>query len=267
MKFLVAGVGYNEGDMLFDPTVPIEGASASMDVGLLAYAQAFSVAGKSAKWAIALPVAALDASGYVSGSFHQRQVTGLADPTIAVSVNFFGAPALSLAEFRRYQQATIVGATLKMTVPVGQYDSDKLINIGTNRWSIKPEIGVSHAMGRWILEGSGSIAWYETNEAFFRGNTLKQELIYSAQGHAIYSHKSGVWGALDATYYVGGQTSINGVRSHNELKNWRVGVTAAAPISKYNSIKFSASRGISTRTGTDFDAYLLVWQVRWGAGL
>jgi hypothetical protein len=194
-------------------------------------------------------------------------VTGLADPTIALSFNFFGAPAVSLEEFRRYRQATIVGATLKMTVPVGQYDSDRLINIGTNRWSIKPEIGVSHVIGRWILEGAASIAWYETNEEFFRGNTLKQELIYSAQTHVIYNHKSGIWAALDATYYVGGQTSINGVRSDNELNNWRVGVTAAAPISKYNSIKFSASRGVSTRTGTDFDAYLLVWQVRWGAGL
>jgi hypothetical protein len=253
--------------MLFDPTVPIDGASASMDVGLLAYAQAFSVAGRSAKWAVAVPIAAMDASGYVSGSFHQREVTGLADPTLAVSINFLGAPAVTLEEFRHYRQTTIVGATLKMTVPVGQYESDKLINIGTNRWSIKPEIGVSHAMGRWIVEGAASLAWYESNDAFFRGNTLKQELIYSAQGHVIYSLKSGIWAALDATYYVGGQTSINGVRSDNELNNWRIGLTTAVPISKYNSVKFSASRGVSTRTGTDFDAYLLVWQVRWGAGL
>jgi hypothetical protein len=267
MKFLVTGYGYNEGDMLFDPTVPIEGAHASMDIGLLAYAQAFSVGGNSAKWGVAVPFAAMDASGYVAGDFQERQVTGLADPTMLISVNFFGAPAVSLPEFRGYRQDTIIGATLKVSLPIGQYDSGRLINIGTNRWSVRPEIGVSHAMGRWIIEGAAAISWYATNDEFFRGKTLEQDLIYSAQGHLIYSHKSGVWAALDATYYVGGQTSIDGVRKNNELNNWRVGVTLAAPISKYHSIKFAASRGVSTRTGTDFDAYLLAWQIRWGAGL
>jgi Putative MetA-pathway of phenol degradation len=267
MKFLVAGAGYSQGGLLFDPAVRIEGANASLTSGLLGYAQVFSIAGKSAKWGIATPFAAMDASGYVSGVFQQRQVTGFADPTLAVSINFFGAPAMSLPEIRRYRQETIIGATLKVTVPVGQYDSDRLINIGTHRWSIKPEIGVSHAFGHWIVEGAAALGWYETNHNFYGGKTITQDLIYSAQGHLIYNHKSGLWAAADATYYIGGQTSTNGVPSDNELSSWRIGLTLAAPLTKYQSIKFSASSGVATRTGTDFDAYLLVWQMRWGAGL
>ncbi len=267
MKFLVAGYGYNQGGMLFDPAVRIDGAEASMDVGLVAYAQGFSVGGNSAKFAVATPFAAMDASGSVSGTFQQRQVTGFADPTIAVSINFFGAPALSLPEFRDYRQDTIVGATLKVTVPVGQYDDNRVINIGTNRWSVKPEIGVSHALGRWIVEGAAAVAWYETNHDFYGGKTLQQDLIYSAQGHLSYSFRSGMWVAVDGTYFAGGQSSTNGVPSDNELNNWRVGLTIAAPVSVHHSIKFAASRGISTRTGTNFDMYLLAWQVRWGGGL
>lgn len=267
MKFLVAGYGHNEGDLLFDPTLPIKGAHASTDVGLLGYAQAFSVGGKSAKWSLALPFAALDGSGLVNGTLHQREVSGLADPLVAVSINFAGAPALSLQEFRGYRQDTIIGATLKVSVPVGQYDEDRLVNIGTHRWSIKPELGISQALGRWIVEGAASVAWYETNHSFFGGRTLEQDVIYSAQGHLIYSHRSGLWGALNYTYFSGGRITTDGVRSDDELGSSRVGMTLAVPLSLHHSLKFAASRGLATRTGTDFDMYLLVWQLRWGAGL
>jgi hypothetical protein len=152
-------------------------------------------------------------------------------------------------------------------LPIGQYDSDRLINIGAHRWFVRPEIGVSKAIGRWIVEGAANITWYETNHEFFRGKNLKQDMIYSAQTHLIYNHKSGVWAAPDATYYVDGQTSIDGDRKNNELNNWRFGVTLAALIARHHSVKFAARRGVLTRTSTDFDAYLLTWQVRSRVGL
>jgi len=213
------------------------------------------------------PYAGLDANGYFEGAYHERVVSGFADPTIAVSVNFSGAPALPLDEFRQYQQDTVIGATLKITAPWGQYDADRLINIGTNRWSIKPEIGISQALGSWIVEGAAAVTVYTDNSEYWGGQKLEQDPIYSAQAHVVYNFKSGIWLAVDATYYTGGRSTINGVTKDNKLDNWRYGATVAVPINRYHSIKFAASTGVVTRTGTDFDAYLLAWQYRWGGGL
>ena len=104
------------------------------------------------------PSASGCASGFLSGSASyrgdavEREVDGFADPLFRLSVNFYGAPALTLPEFKSYEQDLIVGASLQVSVPAGQYDSTKLVNIGTNRWSFKPEIGASKALGPWTLE-------------------------------------------------------------------------------------------------------------------
>ena len=268
MNFLLIGYGYAEGGLFFDPSTLITDANAKTDIGLFAFAQTFAVAGQSAKYAVILPYARLDADGYLNGQYRQREVSGLADPTFAVTVNLSGAPALAtLDEFKHYQQDTIIGATLKVTAPLGQYDDDKLLNIGTNRWSLKPEMGISQSLGNWIVEGAAAVTLYSTNNDFFGGQKLEQDPIYSAQGHLVYNFPRGLWVALDATYYTGGQTAVDGVKTDNELKNWRFGATLALPLNKKNSIKLDASTGISTRTGSDFDTVLLAWQHRWGAGL
>jgi hypothetical protein len=99
------------------------------------------------------------------------------------------------------------------------------------------------------------------------GKTRQQDPIYSVQGHVLYSFSRGIWAALDATYYTGGQTTVNGVTGNDREGNSRAGVTVALPISRYNSIKLYGSSGVSTRTGTDFDTVGIAWQTRWGGGL
>ena len=266
MNFVLAGYGYSEGGLLFDASVPIDNASANVDAGVLGYARTLGIAGRSAKIAVVVPYASLDAVGEVNGGLHRRHVTGFADPTLAFSFNFSGAPALTFDEFRRYRQGTIVGATFKLTAPVGQYDDDKLLNIGTNRWSFRPELGISHARGAWILESTAAVGFYETNDAFFNGQRLEVDPIYSFQAHLVYDIRPGLWLALDATYYTGGTSTIDGIEKDNELHNWRMGLTLAVPLNRHHSLKLAASSGVSTRTGTDFDAYMLAWQYRWGGG-
>ena len=267
MNFLLLGAGYSQGSLLFDPSVPIQGAEAKVGLGLLGYVRSIAVAGKSAKIGLALPYARLNATGYVYGAYHERKVSGLADPAVLFSVNFHGAPALTPDEFSRYRQDTIVGATFKLTAPAGQYDEDRLLNIGTHRWSLKPEIGFSQAIGNWIVEGAAAVTWYTVNHEFFGAQELKQDPVYSLQGHVVYYFARGLWLAADATYYTGGATTIGGVPKDNKLDNWRSGLTLSVPLDKRNSVKLASSTGISTRTGTDFTAYMLVWQYRWGGGL
>ena len=266
MNFLLIGYQYSEGALLFDPALPITDADAKVNMGLLAYVRTMDVAGKSAKAGVLLPYADLSADGYLDGDYRTRETDGLVDPAFYFTINLFGAPTLSLEEFKDYQQDTIIGLTFKLTAPLGVYDKDKLLNIGTNRWSFKPEFGISKAIGRWTLDAAAAAIFYTDNDQFDNGKTRQQDPIYSLQGHVIYSFKNHIWAAVSATYYTGGRTTIDGTTRDDLQQNWRTGFTVAIPVNRNHSIKLFGNSGVSTRTGTDYDSLGIAWQYRWGAG-
>ena len=154
-----------------------------------------------------------------------------------------------------------------MVAPWGKYDDSKLVNIGTNRWSFKPEVGISKAIGPWTLEGTAGVTFYTDNDDFFGGNRLAQDPLYSLQAHVIYGFHSGIWASLDATYFIGGRSTVNGVLNSDLQQNWRLGGTLAFPVDRKNSIKFYASKGVSARTGNNYDLIGVAWQYRFGGGL
>ena len=223
--------------------------------------------GKSGKIDVIVPYTWLSGSAYYRGDAVEREVNGLADPAFRLSVNFYGAPALSQSEFKSYEQDLIVGASVQVSVPAGQYDDTKLVNIGTHRWYFKPEIGVSKALGQWTLEGKAAVTLFTTNNDFFNGNRRAQDPLYSLSGHAIYNSRSGIWSSVDVTYLAGGRTTLNGALDANLQQNWRVGATLALPVDVRNSVKLYASKGVSARTGNSFDLVGAAWQYRWGGGL
>jgi hypothetical protein len=267
VNFLIAGYAYTRGGISFDTALPVTDPSLTTSSAVLGYARSLDLWGLSGKFDVIVPYTWLSGSAYYRGDPVDRIVDGLADPTLRLSVNFFGAPAMSLAEFRSYEQDLIVGASLQVSVPAGQYDSSKLVNIGTHRWWFKPEIGVSKAVGAWTFEGKAGVTLFTTNDEFFNGNRREQDPLYSVSGHAIYSFKSGIWTSLDLTYFAGGRTTLNGDRNADLQQNWRVGATVAYPVDMFNSVKFYASRGVSARTGNSYDLLGIAWQYRWGGGL
>jgi hypothetical protein len=266
MNFLILGYGYTRGDVAFDSSAPIEDAELRAHSALLAYARALDVWGRAGKLDVVLPFAAVSGTATVAGQPRERDIAGLGDPRVRFSMLVYGAPALSLTEFAHYTPNLIVGASLAVTLPLGQYDSDKLVNVGTNRWSVKPELGVSKTFGPLTLELSGSVAFYTDNDDFFGGRTLEKDPLYAVQSHVIYHTRLGVWAAVNATYYAGGRTTIDGERGERQ-ENVRVGVTVAIPIDRHNSVKLYGSTGAVARTGGDFDTVGIAWQYRWGGGL
>lgn len=267
LNFLIAGYGYSVGGVVTDPSFPLEDGDVQIHSTVLAYARAVDVWGTSGKFDVVLPFAWVSGTATFRGQPREREVSGLADPRFRFSVNLYGAPALSLQEFADYEQDLIIGASLQVSAPLGQYDSSKLLNIGTNRWSIKPELGVSKALGPLTLELDAGVTFYTNNDDFLNGMTLEQDPIYAVQGHLIYNFGAGVWGALDATYYTGGRTTVDGVKGDTLQENTRLGLTVALPVNRYNSIKLYASTGVFARTGSNFNTGGIVWQFRWGGGL
>jgi Putative MetA-pathway of phenol degradation len=267
LNFLIAGYGYTAGGVATDPALPLQNAHLQVHSAILAYARSLDVWGRSGKVDVVLPYAWLSGTAEVEGQPRERDVSGFADPRLRFSVNLYGAPALSLQEFARYRQDLIIGASLQVAAPLGQYNATKLVNIGTNRWSFKPELGISKAWGPLTLELATGVTLYTDNHDFFGGKTRAQAPIYSVQGHVSYSLGAGIWAALDGTYYTGGRTTVDGVEGNDLQKNARLGMTVALPVNRHLSVKLYGSTGVSTRTGSDFDAVGLFLQYRWGGGL
>lgn len=254
---------YNTGDLAFDPAGPISEASAKIHVGALGYVRTLGVAGRSANLGLILPYMRGDLEGLYLGERQAVYRSGLADPRLRFAINLRGAPAMTPKEFAANRPTTILGASLQVSGPLGQYDPSKLINIGTNRWAFKPEVGYSRVFGRWTLEGAAGVWLFTDNTDFYGGKTKAQDPLGSVQVHAIYTIKPRMWVAFDANYFTGGETSINGGPKTGLQRNSRIGVTFALPVSEKQSLKFTCSRGAVTNIGADFTSIGVAWQYVW----
>jgi hypothetical protein len=267
VNFLIAGYAYTRGGLAFDSSLPLTNPNLRTSSAVVSYATVLDLWGKSAKFDVIAPYTWLSGSAEYKGEPVERIVDGLSNPAFRLSVNLYGAPALTLKEFADWEQDVIVGVSLRVSPPLGQYDESRLVNIGTNRWSFKPEVGVSKAVGPWTLEIAAAAMFFTDNDDFFGGNALSQEPIYSLQGHLVYGFRSGIWVSVDATYFAGGRTTLNGDQNNDLQQNWRFGGTVAVPVDRANSVKFYLSTGLSARTGNEYDLVGVAWQYRWGGGL
>ncbi|MGR8952782.1 MAG: transporter [Gammaproteobacteria bacterium] len=275
VNFLLAGYSYTKGNVSFAPSVPIENAKMEIHASTLAYVRSLDLWGRSGKVDIIIPQAWLSGQADFLGQPRPRQTSGFADPMFRLYVNLFGAPALSVKEFADYRQDTIIGASLAVIPPGGRYESEKIVNIGTNRWTVKPEIGISKAWGPWTAEFAAGVFVFTDNDDQFvpvspsqgMNVQLQQTPLYNFQGHLIYSFGKGVWGAIDANYYTGGRTTVADKVTDSLQQNWRVGGTLSFSVNRQNSIKIFGNTVVHARTGSFFDTIGIAWQYRWGEGI
>ena len=267
LNFVLAGYGLSTGGLSLDPTLNVDNADLTVHTSVLAYARSFGLFGKSAKFDLVLPYAWLEGDAVLDGTPITRKSDGLADPTVRFSYNFYGAPALPMEQFKtEYSQNVVCGASMKITAPLGQYEKDKAVNIGQNRWAFSPEIGASKRIGRMLLEAAATATVYTDNDEF-QGATKEQDPLYSLQAHMVYLFRNQWWIALGATRYVGGRTTVGGIQNDDLIQSSRFGGTLAVPITKRHSLKLYGSTGVELRTGSDFDTFGVAWQYRWGGGL
>jgi hypothetical protein len=209
--------------------------------------------------------------GTVQGNDTNAHRSGLLDSVYRFSINLMGGPAMAPLEFRKWRQKRLIGASLRVVAPTGQYDSTKLINLGGNRWGFRPEIGYSGRMGHWIVDTYLGGWFYTKNPKFFSQNKYNpgitaqtQEPIGALEAHLSYDVRPRFWVSFDGNFWFGGKTSLNGVVNPiTNLQNSRLGGTASVPLDKHQSMKFSYSNGAYIRYGGNFQNISVGWQYSW----
>jgi hypothetical protein len=264
LNFVIGGYQYSWGNVAFDPSVPIENADLTNQGPIMGAARAMNFRGLSGKLNGGGGFVCANGSGDVQGVRETRNVCGFSDVSVTASVNFLGAPAISLSEYPHYKQGFLMGASLGVTAPVGQYDATRLVNIGTHRWSFRPQLGISQSMGRLTLEFLGAVTFYTRNGDFYNGHKRDQAPLYSGQLNTIYTFRSGIWGALGGTVYGGGRTTTDGKPEQEIQENWRLGATLVFPVSRRNTLKLWGSTGLYARTGGNFHLLGASWIYAWG---
>ena len=262
MNFLILGYGYSFGNVLLDAALPVEDARGRLNIVPIAYARAIDVFGLSGKVDVIVPFTWGTWEGRLAGQDTSTSRTGFGDPRLRLSVNFVGAPALRGRAFFAYRQRTIVGASLQVRAPLGQYDPTKLINLGSNRWTFRPQVGVSHRARHVVVEGYVS-GWFFTENTDLLGTKLSQKPIVGVKSHFAYLFSSGIWAAVDLGYGTGGRTAVDNLPNEAQ-QNFRLGGTLAVPVALHHSLKFALATGVTTRVGADFDTILVAYQYRWG---
>ena len=260
-----AAYAYSSGAVVVDPSLPISNVTAHVHGVVPGLGHTFGVLGRQALVTATLPYAHADVSGEVFEE--QRSVTrsGLGDLKTRVSLNLYGNPALTREEFARRQRPPfLVGTSLTVSYPTGQYYGDKLINIGTNRWAFKPEVGVSVPWKRFDLDAYLG-AWFFTENADFYpgGISRQQDPLTTVQAHVSYTFRPSLWLAADGTWYAGGAASVGGGPKSGRIDNTRVGLTLSVPLTKSQSMKLAYSRGAAVRAGSNFSTITAGWQLRW----
>ncbi len=267
LNFFVAAYSYSDGGVLTDPTLPVEDGQLSVHGLTLGYVRSLAIAGRSAKMEFTAPYAWASGSATFQGMPRTREISGFADPKLRFSLNLLKGSARTLRESIGAAPRTVVGATLSVTLPVGQYDDTKLVNIGTNRWSMKAQLGMSRPFGRLTFELAGGVTIFGDNDSFFGNTVREQDALYSLQAHLIYQFRPGLWGAFGGTHYTGGRTVVGGVISNDLQESTRMGAALVVPLSRYDSIKLFVDTGVALRIGSDFDTMGIAWQRRWGGDL
>ena len=172
---------------------------------------------------------------------------------------------MAAPQFVKWKQKTRLGVSLTVVAPAGQDDPTHLINWGTNRWAFKPEFAVSDPLTqKWLLDAYAGVWLFTTNDTYYPGSAIRSQApMGSFQAHLSYNFRPQLWAAVDTTYYVGGQTTIQGAANDDRQANVRLGGTVVFPVGQRHSIKLAVAKGAIVRIGSDFTTYSVAWQSGW----
>jgi hypothetical protein len=265
VNFVGVGYLYSEADILLDPALQLEDVSADIHTAVLSYVRALDVFGKSGRIDIVVPYTVGRWQGLQEGVPASTRRSGFNDPKVRFAVNLLGSPAQNMAEFKQFKVDTIVGAALEVTVPIGEYYQEKLINLGTNRWSFRPQLGIVHNRNKWTAELTTSAWIYTDNDDFYKDTTRKQDPLYAVQGHLIYTFRPGLWTSLSAAYGGGARSTIDGVEKDDQIGKSIVALSLGIPINPRNGLKFAYLHSKTNKdTGDDYNRFLLAYSMMWG---
>jgi hypothetical protein len=258
-RILALAYAHASGDEVVDPAIPVSGANSSLNKAIVGYFHTTSLFGLTTNFVVDLPYAWGNTTGILNGMPARRDVSNLGDMSLTMSVNILGAPAMNGKEFLELtaNPRPLLAASLKLVAPTGNYEADRLINVGANRWAAKAELGyILPLVPDWHLEVEGG-AWLFADNDDFQGRTREQDPIYAIEAHLVHRFGGGRWASVEANYFSGGRTTVDGVARDDKRGNSNIGVSMLFPFGKRQSLRIAVSTAVKTSAGGDYHTFIL----------
>ncbi len=268
LKTNVAGVGYayTNGDILFDPLLKAENVTVNVNTVAANYVRSFKLFSKFARFDVLVPYTVANWQGLLSGNPTKVHRDGFADPRMRLSLNLLGAPAGTAKELYTYYAThpvnTTLGVSLAVTLPLGQYFDDKLINLGQNQFVFCPQIGLVHNWKKWSYELTGSVILFTKNPNFSNGKDKVQEPVFALQTHLIRSFKNKCWASVSLSYGLGGQSVVNRQPNRDKRSDIQSAASFGFPLSKRQGVKVVYVHSETLRDiGAKLNTVALGWSI------
>jgi Putative MetA-pathway of phenol degradation len=255
---------YVRSNASLDPSLSIAGANLNLNQGTIGYTHYFGVFGRLAWVEATVPLAGL--GGSIAGTNVHGSIAGAGDSSYQIATLLKGGPALNIEQFESYKPATSLGLSLSITAPTGLYNSNKILNLGSDRWSFKPELAFSLPFGpdqKWEFDAYGNATFYTDNTFYHGREALRQEPLPGLEGHISYSFNDRVWLSLDTRYSFRGTTYTDGISQNNPQQNFILGNELNISLSPQNSLTFVFAKAIVHQNGPTATGFSIKYDYTW----
>lgn len=259
-NFAVLGYGGTTGDVVFDASAPFTDVKADVNTVSAAFGRVFALGRRQASLTFIAPYQWGEASGNVGETRRSVQRSGMGDLRLRFATLLVGGEALAPREFAARKRGPGVGLSVVVVAPTGQYEPSRLVNVGTNRWAAKPEVGLAWPRGPWQFDLHGGVWVFGDNRDFLGSGRRSQDPVWNLHAGVSYTLRPGTWAALGGTWYAGGRTAVDGVKDDNRQDNFRLGATLSTALGRGHSLKLTYSDGAVVRVGGDFRTLGVAWQ-------
>ena len=211
-----------------DGTIPNAGATTRTETTSILYTRIMDVFGRTGGPGISLPYS--DLLGYQNGQVIQ-DTRGFGDPALTFDVNFFGAPAMTVEQFKSFVPVTYSGLHLTLGTPWGRYSSTASTNLGSNRWSLKALVNysITNDGGTTWLDFYPSVRVYGNNDAYLGNQQLSQRPTYGLEAHWSTTIANRTWASVGLIGSAGGAVQVEGVQTSDAQNAVRLALGAGFP--------------------------------------
>lgn len=225
-----------------------QGFNIKTDTALISYTHYFNFFGKTAAVVASLPYVMLEGDLELSsGTIDVFDEGGITDPYFQFYTPLVGADGLELESFVRKEPGFIAGIFGAARPPIGEYDSSKPANPGSNRWELRVGMPIQYIIGlptqQTTFEFVPVLYFFEDNGDTMGGDTVGQDPLLHLEAHITRDFNRMFWGSLNTLYAVGGKTTLNGAEQDDKLEYLGGGCTIGARLTR--------SIGANVSVGTD----------------
>jgi hypothetical protein len=256
---------YVRSNTSIDTSFIVSGAKFNLNQGLIDYTRYFALLHRMAWVEASVPIANL--GGAITGTNITGSTTGTGDSGYTAAMLLKGGPALSPEQFAKAETTTSIGLSLSTTAPTGQYDPSKLLNLGSDRWSFKPELAISKPFGpeqRWVFDAYANTYLYTDNTSYRGAQILRQQALPGLEGHISYTFNNTMWASLDTRYSFRGDTTVTGVDQDNSQQNFIVGSEFVVSPNSRNSFTFEFAKAAVHKNGPALTGFTMKYDYIWG---